>query len=255
VLDAIAMGLFDPTGPIATATLQGLDEHLRVDAGPGWSRNDDRWDHANVEDLSPWGSDYDSAEWVITDLRGAIALRMAGQPERADALLAWVLEQSQKNYGMVAETYDELTGAYKFNAPMLGFGAGAHALALAHRADATPDPACGAYYPEAPMPPGDSEGSETSTGDTITTGDASTGDATTEMAPTTGVTPTGSGGETAIDAGTGGPSTGTTSEDTDTGPSGAGDAGCACREDPRQQGTAALLLLVSALLVRRRRAR
>ncbi|MBL8969211.1 MAG: glycosyl hydrolase, partial [Myxococcales bacterium] len=142
VLDAIAMGLFDAQGPIASATLQGLDEHLRVDAGPGWSRNDDRWDHANVDDLSPWGSDYDSAEWVITDLRGAIALRLAGETDRADALTDWVLAQAQANFGMVAETYDEATGVYKFNTPMLGFGAGAYALALAQRAGAFADPAC-----------------------------------------------------------------------------------------------------------------
>lgn len=246
VLDAIAMGLFDPTGPIAKATLQGLDEHLRVDAGPGWSRNDDRWDHANAEeDLSPWGSDYDSAEWVITDLRGAIALRMAGDTERADALLAWVLEQSQTNYGMVAETYDELDGTYKFNTPMLGFGAGAHALALAHRADPTPDPACGAYFPE-PTDPGDTEGS--STGDP---GDA-TGSSTSSEPPTTGQVPTGSDADTANDAGTGGPSTATTSGATDTSPGGDAEASCACRNTPGP-GRALLLLAPTLLVIRRRR--
>src|SRR5690606_9490256 len=51
--DAVAMGLFDPQGPIAQATKEAFDVHLRVDAGPGWSRNDDRWDHAMSEDLSP----------------------------------------------------------------------------------------------------------------------------------------------------------------------------------------------------------
>jgi hypothetical protein len=51
VLDAIAMGLFDPQGNIAQATLAGLDGHLCVNAGPGWSRNDDRYDHAGGVDL------------------------------------------------------------------------------------------------------------------------------------------------------------------------------------------------------------
>src|SRR5690606_2328726 len=45
VLDAIAMGLFDPQERIAKATLAALDAHLLVDAsGVGWARNDDRWD-------------------------------------------------------------------------------------------------------------------------------------------------------------------------------------------------------------------
>ncbi|HGG57103.1 MAG TPA: glycosyl hydrolase, partial [Nannocystis exedens] len=86
VWDAIAMGLFDPTGPIAAATMAGLDTHLQVAAGPGWSRNDDRFDHQMGEDLSPWGSEYDSAEWVITDLRGSIAARMIGAENRANSL-------------------------------------------------------------------------------------------------------------------------------------------------------------------------
>ncbi len=72
VLDAIAMGLFAPDGRIARAT-----------AGPGWSRNDDRSDHAGKTDLSPWGSEYDSAEWTFTDLRRAIAMRRTAATWRA----------------------------------------------------------------------------------------------------------------------------------------------------------------------------
>lgn len=150
VIDAVAMGLFDPKGTIAAATMAGLDAHLQTAAGPGWSRNDDRFDHNGVEDLSPWGSDYDSAEWVITDLRGSIAERMLGEGARADALVEWVREQALANYLMVAETFDENDGTYKFNTPMLGFGAGAFALAMAHRSGgfAADDPACGAYHDE-----------------------------------------------------------------------------------------------------------
>jgi MYXO-CTERM domain-containing protein len=148
VLDAIAMGLFDPKGAIATATLKGIQTHLATEAGAGWARNDDRFDHGGASDLSPWGSDYDSAEWVITDLRGAVATRLAGDVERSDRLLAWVRDQSLANYLAVSETYDEQTGTYKFNAPMAGFGAGAYALALLHREGAEVDPACGAYFVE-----------------------------------------------------------------------------------------------------------
>ena len=258
VLDAIAMGLFDPKGPIATATLQGLDEHLRVDAGPGWSRNDDRWDHANVEDLSGWGSDYDSAEWVITDLRGAIALRLAGQVDRADALTDWVLAQSQTNYRMVAETYDEATGVYKFNTPMLGFGAGAYALALAQRAGAFADPACGAYFLEE----GGSDTDSGSTGDpTGTSGASEPGTASTVDTPTDG-SATSPNGATESDsdgdpsqAGTG---TGTGAVTSD---GARGDAGgCACATERGDHGPSSLAFLtffgpVFALmgLARRRR--
>ena len=153
VLDAIAMGLFDPSGRIAQATLDAIEANLGVGDGRGWARNDDRTDHAGRQDLSPWGSEYDSAEWVITNLRGEVSMRRAGRSTRADQLLAWVTAQSHANYLAIAETYEEHTGAWKFNAPMIGFGAGAYALSLMERA--RPDgPACGAYHPE-PKPPAD----------------------------------------------------------------------------------------------------
>jgi MYXO-CTERM domain-containing protein len=147
VLDAFAMGLFRSDGRIALATFAALDQKLKVTAGPGWSRNDDRWDHVGAADLSPWGSEYDSAEWVFTDMRGAIAQR-ASNPTHAGQLEAWTTAQSVANAGVIPETYDEGTGAWKFNAPMIGFGAGAYVLALAQRATGLPDPACGAYYDE-----------------------------------------------------------------------------------------------------------
>ncbi|WP_426734896.1 glycoside hydrolase family 15 protein [Myxococcus faecalis] len=151
VLDAFAFELFDPAGKIARETIRGLDLRLSSPAGAGWSRNDDRYDHTGGADLSPWGGEYDSAEWVIVSLRGAMAKRMAGDPERAERVLKWVTDQSLKNYLAVSETYDELNGTYKYNSPMVGFGAGAYALALAHRAEGTADPACGAYLDESTL--------------------------------------------------------------------------------------------------------
>lgn len=229
VLDAFAMGLFDPEGEITQATLDGLDANLGVAAGPGWSRNDDRWDHQGNTDLSPWGSDYDSAEWVITDLRGAIATRMRGDAERSDSLLTWVREQAEANFLMVAETFDENDGTYKFNTPMLGFGAGAYILALAHRAQPLADPACGAYFDEPDVDPGTTTGDPTETATetsgeldtdfTITgTTDPSTGDdsdGTTEGSSTGGVTVSGSATETrGVDDG----------------------EGCGCRAAPGEEG-------------------
>lgn len=147
VFDAMAFGLFDPAGRIGRATVTGLDR-LRVSSGPGWSRNDDRRDHAGRTDLSPWGSEYDSAEWVITDVRGSMVLRAQGNTSRADAVLSWVTDNAVANAGIIPETFDEQTGAWKFNAPMVGFGAGVYALALAHRAGSAIDPACGAFFDE-----------------------------------------------------------------------------------------------------------
>jgi GH15 family glucan-1,4-alpha-glucosidase len=164
VFDAFAFGLFDPAGRIGRATASGLDK-IRVSAGPGWSRNDDRRDHQGKMDLSPWGSEYDSAEWVITDVRGSMVLRAQGNASRADSILKWITEHANKNADLIPETFDETTGVWKFNAPMVGFGAGVYVLALDHRASGRIDPACGAFFDEqavpdagSPNPPGGSAG-------------------------------------------------------------------------------------------------
>jgi len=72
---------------------------------------------------------------VFTDLRGA---------RLKPATLDWTTAQAAANAGVIPETYDETTGAWKFNAPMIGFGAGAYVLALQPPSDA----ACGAYFDE-----------------------------------------------------------------------------------------------------------
>jgi MYXO-CTERM domain-containing protein len=222
VLDGIAFGLFDPNGQIAKATLAGLDAHLAAPAGAGWSRNDDRSDHQNGNDVSPWGSEYDSAEWVVTDLRGAVAARRMGDTARSDKLLAWVRDQSLLNYLAISETYDEGTGQYKFNAPMVGFGAGVYALALAEREAPLDAPACGAYFDETTLSTATSSGSETAT-----------------AAATTGSSGTGGAG------GTGG-----------SGSSGESTSGCGCTTAPHPgSGLAALALLALAAGRARRRAR
>jgi hypothetical protein len=203
VLDAIAMGLFDPKGPIAKATLAGLDAHLATTAGAGWSRSDDKTDG------SPWGGDYDSAEWIFTDMRGALAERMSGDVTRSDRLYKWVREQTLANYLEVSETYDESTGVYKFNAPMIGFGAGAWALALAGR-DAPADPACGAYYDESGTGTGGSGGAGGSgaggTGASGKGGASAGGGTSVGGAPSTGGTGPSTGGSSPV--GTGGSTSG-----------------------------------------------
>lgn len=154
VIEGVAMGLFDPADRIGPATIDALMTHLRVPGGGGFARNDDRTDgHA----LSPWGSPYDSDEWVVMDLRFAVAARAAGLSDLADHLLAWVTDQSAANFDAIGETYDPWTADYTNNAPMVGFGPGAYALALADRAaGGGVEPACGRWAPDRwpePAPP------------------------------------------------------------------------------------------------------
>ena len=81
---------------------------------------------------------------------------------RAARLRNWVRDQALANHLEVAEVFDEGKGTYKFNAPMMGFGAGAFILAL-HARETASDPACGAYMVE--VAPGSSASSSSSTGD------------------------------------------------------------------------------------------
>ncbi len=242
VIDAVAMGLFDPQGEIATATLAGLDANLLTPASEvGWARNDDDADHMGAEDLSPWGSVYDAVEWVITDLRGAMAWRAAGDETRAAAMLQWILAQSLANYLMVAETFNAQTGVYENNTPMLGFGAGAWTLAVAHRAGKFQDAACGEFF----------EGGNGGTG---------TGD------PTGGSDST-SGGGLDSTAGSDGPDAMTsditiTAAQTETGASDSSagsqgdDGGCSCRTSGPSGGTGLGMMMLGLLglgAARRRR--
>ena len=145
-IEAVSMGLVDPAGAVGPATLAATLAELQTTDGPGFSRNDDAWD---ANSLSPWGSDYDSDEWVVIDLRASVAARELGETALADALLSWITEQSVANYLAIGETYDPVSGDYTNNAPMVGFGAGAYIAALNHRAGLlTIEAACGSY-PEA----------------------------------------------------------------------------------------------------------
>jgi MYXO-CTERM domain-containing protein len=216
VFDAIAMELFDPKGTLAKATFADLDAHISVAAGAGWSRNDDRFDHPGKLDLSDWGGHYDSAEWVITNLRGAVAAQRGGDIARAKKLVDWTTNQSLANYLEVAETYDENTGTYKFNSPMLGFGAGAYILALAARTEPS-DPACGAHFDESVLPPpeqgGSGSGGSGQSGSGGSAGSSGSGGSTEGSG--------GSGGSGGSDAGSGGGG----GSDAGAGGSGGGDAG------------------------------
>ena len=158
-VEAASMGLFDPSGRTSPRTVERVLSSLRVPGGEGLARNDDASD---AHGLSPWGSSYDSDEWVMIDLRAAVAAREIGLSGVSDALITWVTEQSAANFLAIGETYDSSDGDYTNNAPMAGFGAGAYALALFHRAgELSVDPACG-EFPVEPFEatPPDPEGEE-----------------------------------------------------------------------------------------------
>jgi hypothetical protein len=149
VVEGVAMGLFDPEGETALATLAGIRRELSVEYGAGVFRTDDEHD---PHGLSEYGSGYDSLEWVFCDYRLSIAARHAGDADYADTLQEWIRDQSVLNYLLIAENYDQNTGEYRSNVPMIGFGAGSYLSAMHQRAgDMAVEPACGVYFEDDPL--------------------------------------------------------------------------------------------------------
>ena len=74
---------------------------------------------------------------------GVVGQRSLGMADQSAAALSFFLDA--EGAFVLAETYDEVSGAWKFNAPMVGFGAGAWVLAMAHRGGVEIAPACGEY--------------------------------------------------------------------------------------------------------------
>ena len=130
-IEAVGLGLIDPTGTYAAATFNALKTSLVPPSGRGFFRNDD-------------GGWYDNQEWVFVDLRIASAMRLANDPDRDD-LLAWITAQGNDNYGLISELHGETTGDYEGEVPMVGFGAGAYAIALLDRENPVTPMPCGEY--------------------------------------------------------------------------------------------------------------
>ena len=172
VFEAVGLGLLDPAQASAPATVAALVANLQTADGPGFSRNDDAWD---AHDLSPWGSGYDSDEWVMIDLRGSVAARAVGEVGLADDLLDWVTAQSLANYGAIGETFDPVTGDYTNNAPMVGFGPGAWILAVHAREGDAVEPACGAWLEDEEAPGGDDDDATVDDDDATADDDDATG--------------------------------------------------------------------------------
>ncbi len=149
VVEAVGMGLFDPAGPTAIATMNAIRDNLTVPSGCGIFRNDDEFD---AHDLSPYGGPYDTLEWIFLDYRTSIAARHSGDDAYADGLQDWVRDQTLLNFLLIAENYDGSSGEYRNNAPMIGFGSGSYITAMQQRAgDWDVDPACGFYFEDDPV--------------------------------------------------------------------------------------------------------
>ncbi len=148
VIEAINRGVFRPESSLAIGTIDGL-QTLRLENGsPGFLRTDDGTGTLNP---FPW---YDDQEWVVIDLRMAVAYHRVGEAlgepiysQNAETLLAWITAHATANHGLIAEllsdgvytadddafgsgTGQDLGGEAQGAVPMAGFGAGAYILAV-----------------------------------------------------------------------------------------------------------------------------
>ncbi len=132
-VDAFNNGAIDAAGDVATASFARWEDHLAVESGHGYKRNDD-------------GDAYDEQEWIMVDLRMSEALRRGCRSEEGQAIEDWITQQALENNLIIPELLDPTTGDYNGPAPMMGFGAGMYVLALLNRDDAEADCSDGVAY-------------------------------------------------------------------------------------------------------------
>ncbi|MEZ4223489.1 MAG: MYXO-CTERM sorting domain-containing protein [Polyangiaceae bacterium] len=133
-IEAVGMGLVDPTGRAAKATLAAMKSQLVPPSGRGFFRNDD-------------GGWYDSQEWVFVDLRTVVAMRKMGDTDGAP-LLEWNTGQGNENFNLISELHDAANADYRGEMPMVGFGAGTYSIALMDRESPNDFIPCGEYAAE-----------------------------------------------------------------------------------------------------------
>ena len=76
------------------------------------------------------GDWYDTAEWIFLDLRVVSAMNKYGDQIGSLNLVDWITGQAALNFNLIAELYNKKTSIYEGSVPMVGFGAGAYAVAL-----------------------------------------------------------------------------------------------------------------------------
>jgi GH15 family glucan-1,4-alpha-glucosidase len=117
VVEAINFGIVPAESKIAKNTIEAIKKNLKMKNRFGFFRvNNGDW--------------YDRQEWIFIDLRVAVALNKAGFRKDAEQILKWITSQSNLNFNLIAELYDEWNSDYQGQYPMVGFGAGAYVLAL-----------------------------------------------------------------------------------------------------------------------------
>lgn len=76
------------------------------------------------------GDSYETAEWILLDLRAASAMNRFGDTKNAHKMVDWVTKQATLNFNLIPELYNENTSFYDGAVPMVGFGAAAYAITL-----------------------------------------------------------------------------------------------------------------------------
>ncbi|CUS93317.1 hypothetical protein [Candidatus Kryptonium thompsonii] len=117
VVEAINFDLIPANSEIALKTIEAIKKNLKIKNRFGFFRvNNGDW--------------YDRQEWIFIDLRVAVAMKKSGFKKEAKQILDWITSQSNLNYNLIAELYDEFNSDYQGQYPMVGFGAGAYILGL-----------------------------------------------------------------------------------------------------------------------------
>ncbi len=112
--EAFTSGLMEA---MFSSHLREYERALGITTGPGFSRiNKGDW--------------YETAEWILLDLRVASAMHRFNNTKRAAELLTWVTDQAEINFNLIPELYDGKTSFYDGAVPMVGFGAGAYVTTL-----------------------------------------------------------------------------------------------------------------------------
>ena len=138
VIEAMGLGLIDPTRHTSHATIASIQSGLVPPSGRGFFRNQG-------------GGAYDSAEWIFVDMRVGRMMEASGQFQASADLLSWNVAQASDNFGILSELHDRLTADYAGAAPMVGFGAGAYVLSLLDRGQPVV-PSCVGFASEPPEP-------------------------------------------------------------------------------------------------------
>jgi GH15 family glucan-1,4-alpha-glucosidase len=229
-LEAVNLGLVDPSRRTAQATLASIQAGLVPPSGRGLMRSD-------VGDV------YSSNEWVFIDLRAARAIALRGDTAESASLLSWNVGQASDNFGELSELHDPVTADYAGQSPMVGFGAGAYLLTLFDRGKG-PSPSCGTFASEpagaadAGADSGSGGGSGSSSGSGVSGGSGS-----------------GSSGSSggAGDGGTGSASGDAGAANADTGHGSHGGCGCIAGSGGHGASVLAALAPLALLAARRRR--